>query len=59
MPLGSFFRNILRTGKRASRTDAEPDENGGGRLGLYKYLDMDDAIAEALEAFEKIRAILK
>ena len=31
----------------------------GGRLGLYKYLDMDDAIAEALKAFEKIRNILK
>ena len=31
----------------------------GGRLGLYKYLDMDDAIAEALKAFEKVREILK
>ena len=31
----------------------------GGRLGLYKYLDMDDAISEALKAFETIRNILK
>ena len=27
----------------------------GGRLGKYKYYDMDDVIAEALKDFEEIR----
>ena len=31
----------------------------GGRLGLYKYLDMDDTIEAALEAFESLRERLK
>ena len=30
----------------------------GGRLGLYKYLDMDDTIAEALNLFVRIKSIL-
>ena len=30
----------------------------GGRLGLYKYLDMDDTIAEALKLFDKIKTIV-
>ena len=31
----------------------------GGRLGLYRYLDMDDTIAEALTCYEKtIRSML-
>lgn len=31
----------------------------GGRLGLYKYLDMDDTVAEALGLFDKIKFILR
>ena len=31
----------------------------GGRLGLYKYLDMDDTVAEALNCFRRLQPELQ
>lgn len=40
----------------AMAAEKAPNVVFGGRLGLYKYLDMDDTVEAALEAFEKIKS---
>ena len=30
----------------------------GGRLGLYRYMDMDTTVKDALETFEKLQGAL-
>jgi UDP-galactopyranose mutase len=48
--LGAYQREAARLGPRIMF---------GGRLGGYAYLDMDDAIHQAFECFERIRECLK
>jgi len=48
--LGQYQREAARLGPRVLF---------GGRLGGYTYLDMDDAIHQAFECFERIRECLK
>lgn len=38
-----------------ARAEALPNLTLGGRLGLYRYLDMDKTIADALNAFERVQ----
>ncbi len=46
-------RNTDLYGKYKERADAEENVIFGGRLGVYKYYDMDKVIASALELAEK------
>ncbi len=50
-PINNEENNALYA-KYKAKADAESDVIFGGRLGLYKYLDMDAVIAEALQAVE-------
>jgi UDP-galactopyranose mutase len=40
---------------KAMADESMPNVVFGGRLGLYKYLDMDDTVEAALDAFDPIR----
>jgi UDP-galactopyranose mutase len=52
-PIGSSRDKTIHARYRA-RAAAEPNVYFGGRLGTYKYLDMHQAIAAGLKAFETV-----
>lgn len=58
-PVFTERNRLLYAEYMAMRQEKAPNVDFGGRLGLYKYLDMDDTIAEALEAFSELSKKLK
>ena len=46
-------KNVFLYGRYAALAEARPDVLFGGRLGQYKYYDMDKTIRAAFAAFEK------
>jgi len=52
-PIGATRDRAILARYRA-RAAAEPNVHFGGRLGTYKYLDMHQAVAAALKAFETV-----
>jgi len=52
-PIGATRDRAIHARYRA-RAAAEPNVHFGGRLGTYKYLDMHQAVAAALKAFETV-----
>jgi UDP-galactopyranose mutase len=48
-------RDLLKQYQELARASA-PDVIFAGRLGNYRYYDMDDTIAAALDLFESLRA---
>ena len=46
-------KNVFLYGRYAALAEARPDVLFGGRLGQYKYYDMDKTIRAAFTAFEK------
>ncbi|MEW9808460.1 UDP-galactopyranose mutase [Mesorhizobium sp. ZMM04-5] len=52
-PIGTAADKAMLARYRA-RAAAEPNVHFGGRLGTYRYLDMHQAVAAALKAFETV-----
>lgn len=48
-------RNMRLLEQYRERAATIPNLTFGGRLGLYRYLDMDQTIADALQAFNKLK----
>lgn len=47
-------RNAALYAQYKTLSDAQSKVIFGGRLGMYRYFDMDDTIAEAFKLFERI-----
>ena len=50
-------RNDLMYNKYRRLAEGQDKVVFGGRLGLYKYLDMDDTVSEALKLSEKLLTV--
>lgn len=57
-PLDTPENRALRD-RYLERAGTLPDITFGGRLGLYRYMDMDKTVAHALETFEQVKDLIE
>lgn len=57
-PLDTPENSALRD-RYQERASALPRITFGGRLGLYRYMDMDKTVAHALETFEQVKDLIE